>query len=133
MPDSRTARRGLRLVRRKAEHAAQDPDRLRSLADRASARLLRHRGAVGAIRSDLPLLIRTVRAYARGDYRKVPWKSLVLAAGALAYFVMPVDLIPDALLGPGFLDDAAVIAFVVRALRDDLRAFEDWEADSETE
>ena len=33
--------------------------------------------------------------------------------GALAYFVAPIDLIPDILAGMGFTDDAAVLAAVL--------------------
>jgi len=35
---------------------------------------------------------------------------------ALAYFIMPADMIPDALLGLGLTDDAAVIAAVMGML-----------------
>lgn len=38
-------------------------------------------------------------------------KGMIFAA--LAYFVLPTDLIPDMLAGIGFTDDAAVIAAVV--------------------
>ena len=37
--------------------------------------------------------------------------------GALAYFVMPFDLVPDMMLAIGFTDDAAVIAGVVATVR----------------
>jgi uncharacterized membrane protein YkvA (DUF1232 family) len=37
--------------------------------------------------------------------------------GALAYFVMPFDAIPDLLLGLGFTDDAAVIIGALTAAR----------------
>ena len=36
--------------------------------------------------------------------------------GALAYFVMPFDAIPDVLAGIGFTDDAAVITAVIATL-----------------
>ena len=128
--DSR-ARRGLQLVRARTEHVARDAGRLRALADRASAKLKRHSGALGALRTDVPVLVRLVRAYAKGDYRKVPWKALLFAAGGLVYFVAPVDLIPDFLVGTGYLDDAAVIAYVIKSLRDHLDAYRSWE-DSQT-
>ena len=32
---------------------------------------------------------------------------------ALAYFVLPIDAIPDVLAGVGYTDDAAVIAAVI--------------------
>ena len=35
---------------------------------------------------------------------------------ALAYFVMPVDAVPDVILCLGFTDDAAVLAAVLRTL-----------------
>jgi uncharacterized membrane protein YkvA (DUF1232 family) len=31
-------------------------------------------------------------------------------AGALAYFIMPIDALPDFIIGLGFTDDAGVIA-----------------------
>jgi uncharacterized membrane protein YkvA (DUF1232 family) len=38
-------------------------------------------------------------------------------AGAIAYFVSPVDLIPEALTGPlGYTDDVAVAAFVLNGI-----------------
>ncbi|MEZ5863018.1 MAG: YkvA family protein [Geminicoccaceae bacterium] len=36
--------------------------------------------------------------------------------GAIAYFLMPIDLVADYLVGVGFTDDAAVIAMVLSAL-----------------
>lgn len=36
--------------------------------------------------------------------------------GAVAYFLMPMDVIADYLVGVGFTDDAAVIAMVLSAL-----------------
>jgi len=51
-----------------------------------------------------------------------------MIAGAVLYFVMPVDLIPD-LLGPiGLMDDAAIIATVVGSVRDELKRFRTWES-----
>ena len=44
---------------------------------------------------------------ARDPETPAPAKGLMLAA--LAYFVMPVDAIPDVIAGVGFTDDAAVI------------------------
>ena len=37
--------------------------------------------------------------------------------GALAYFIMPFDAIPDVLLGLGFTDDAAVLIAAFTAAR----------------
>ncbi len=37
--------------------------------------------------------------------------------GALAYFVLPLDAVPDFMLGLGFADDAAIIAAAITAAR----------------
>ena len=73
----RNARRGLSLFRRRAERAAKEPGRLKQLADRVQATTDEHGAEIGTLRSDLPVLVRLVRAYARGDYRRIPWRSLV--------------------------------------------------------
>jgi uncharacterized membrane protein YkvA (DUF1232 family) len=43
------------------------------------------------------------------------------------YFVSPVDLVPDLLLGLGFADDAAVLALVFVMVRRELAGFRAWE------
>ena len=39
-----------------------------------------------------------------------PAKAKAVLFGAAAYFVMPVDMIPDMMVGLGFTDDATVLA-----------------------
>lgn len=39
------------------------------------------------------------------------------------YFVSPIDLIPDFILGLGLIDDATVLAWTIRACASDLAAF----------
>ncbi len=40
----------------------------------------------------------------------------VVLFGALAYFVLPVDMVPDFLAGLGFTDDASVLAAALAAV-----------------
>lgn len=47
---------------------------------------------------------------------KTPLWAKGIAFGALAYFISPIDAIPDALVGLGFTDDAAVIAAGIKAI-----------------
>lgn len=47
---------------------------------------------------------------------KTPLWAKGIAFGALAYFISPMDAIPDALLGLGLTDDAAIIAAGIRAI-----------------
>ncbi|HEY2495237.1 MAG TPA: YkvA family protein [Paenibacillus sp.] len=47
---------------------------------------------------------------------KTPLWAKGIAFGALAYFVSPIDAIPDVIIGLGFTDDAALIAAGIRAI-----------------
>ena len=47
---------------------------------------------------------------------------------ALAYFVSPIDLIPDFIPILGLIDDSTVIAVVVAQIKSDIDNFIAWEA-----
>jgi uncharacterized membrane protein YkvA (DUF1232 family) len=83
--------------------------------------------AIQNVQTDLVALLRLLKAWALRQYQRVPWAALLLMAGAVVYFVMPADLIPDLLLGIGFVDDAAVVSAVVRTVRNELDRFRTWE------
>lgn len=55
-------------------------------------------------------------AYCAGD-PATPARVKLLIVGALAYFVMPFDGVPDLLPILGFTDDAAVLAATIAAVR----------------
>lgn len=44
-------------------------------------------------------------------------KDKAIIIGAIGYFISPLDVIPDALLGIGFTDDMGVIAAAVAKIR----------------
>lgn len=48
---------------------------------------------------------------------EVPVKEKAKLAGAIAYFVSPIDLLPEVITGPlGYLDDIAVAAYVLNGI-----------------
>lgn len=53
----------------------------------------------------------------------IPWGTVASLAAALAYFVFPTDVIPDVLLGVGYIDDAWVLQKVLNQLRADVRGY----------
>jgi uncharacterized membrane protein YkvA (DUF1232 family) len=120
----------LQAVRRglvRAEGLVRNPRELLSLLTATEHRLDRvSAGPFTPVLDDLKTLLRLLRAYAEGEYRKVSGKNIALAVAGLLYLVSPLDMIPDFLPG-GFTDDAAVIGFIVRKLRTELAAFEAWE------
>jgi uncharacterized membrane protein YkvA (DUF1232 family) len=66
-----------------------------------------------------------LRDVAQKRYR-LPWKTVGALTAALAYFLSPVDLIPDFIPLSGFVDDAAVLGLVFAAAEVDLRRYCTW-------
>ena len=127
---SRIARGALfTRLKDKASAYLRDPDKLRDLVQQARNKADASGGsaALKDMWQSLLSLLRLLRAYASGHYRNVPAKSLVLIVAGILYFVMPIDVIPDFVVGLGFLDDAAVLAWVVSSVRTVVSDFEQWE------
>lgn len=51
---------------------------------------------------------------------KVPMKDKAIVVGALGYFILPFDLIPDFLLPIGYGDDAAALIYAVKIVWDNI-------------
>ena len=80
-----------------------------------------------AFRDQLGVVTRLVRAYASGEYRQLPWKTLLRVVAVLVYFVSPIDILPDFLPIVGFSDDIALMLWLFSGLKDDLEKFRQWE------
>lgn len=83
-------------------------------------------GRLGAVKDDLGMLLTLANAWLRGEYRRINPKAFLAGVGALIYFVTPLDALPDWLLGLGFVDDLAVLAWVLKTWSDELDAFRAW-------
>lgn len=76
--------------------------------------------------TDIKLMFSLIRDYWKGDYRQIPWKSIAVISAALLYVLNPLDLIPDALLLIGLIDDAAVVATALIWVESDLYRYAAW-------
>lgn len=45
--------------------------------------------------------------------RDTPWKVKAVLGAAIVYLLSPVDLVPDWILGLGFLDDLTIVSLLV--------------------
>ena len=73
------------------------------------------------------IIRRLAKAYALGHYRSVPWKAILLITGAILYFIMPLDLIPDVIPGLGFTDDFGILLAIYQSLSSEVEKFLEWE------
>jgi uncharacterized membrane protein YkvA (DUF1232 family) len=129
-PDDKTVAEAVEKGKSKAEQYLKDKEKVKKLAGAAVQKAKdyeKDKGPLEAIWEYLLALIRLLLAYIRGEYRDIPWASIVLIIVAIAYFVSPIDLIPDFIPLAGYVDDAAVIAFVIAQVAVDLDNFIRWE------
>lgn len=94
------------------------PDDAKTGMDDDEARVRRDfwvtvRKAAGSI----PFMDEVVAAYYCAFDRETPIRVRASLLGALGYFVLPLDGIPDFIFGLGFTDDAAVIMGVLALMR----------------
>jgi len=69
----------------------------------------------------IPFTEDAVAAYYCAVDRATPLSAKAILMGALAYFIMPVDVIPDFITGLGYTDDAAVLIAALKAISNHLR------------
>ena len=65
----------------------------------------------------IPFMEDVVAAYYCALDSRTPTRVRGVLLAALAYFVLPVDFIPDFIFGLGFTDDVAVLTTAITALR----------------
>ena len=128
-PDSKAFKK----AKSKAEEYAKDPKKTKSLIEKAIKKTKGFKGSkgpLGKLWEDIQTIVRMLKAYFKGDYTAIPWETIVILIAAMIYVVMPFDLIPDFLLGWGLLDDAVVVAFVVRSVAADINKYRQWEEEN---
>ncbi|PSQ78583.1 MAG: hypothetical protein BRD35_00805 [Bacteroidetes bacterium QH_7_62_13] len=111
-----------------AEQVLRRRFRLVLLLRNAYERMSAQPSVLSAVWTDLQTMLRLLVRWADRSYRRVGWTPLVLMVGAVLYFVVPTDAVPDALGALGFVDDVTVISMVVRRVRTELDRFREWEA-----
>jgi uncharacterized membrane protein YkvA (DUF1232 family) len=90
-----------------AQEDARRESRVRAGFWRTARRAARH----------IPFMEDVVAGYFAAMDRKTPMRVRGTMLAALAYFVMPADMIPDFILGFGFTDDLAVLTAAVTAIQ----------------
>jgi len=69
----------------------------------------------------IPFVDELVAAYYCALDRRTPTRVRAMMLAALAYFVLPVDAVPDILAGIGFTDDVTVLLGVLGLVRGHIR------------
>lgn len=67
--------------------------------------------------ASVPFAEEAVAAYCCAFDPATPLQAKGVLLGALAYFILPIDVIPDFILGLGFTDDMAVLYAAISMIR----------------
>lgn len=116
------------IAKQDAEEVVESNVAVKNLIQKVLALL-----AIPKVRMDIRRVIEKVKVlvemlgvYVKGEYKKIPKKTLIIIVAALIYLVNPFDLIPDFIPGIGYIDDARVIIFVFQSIFEDIQKFEKW-------
>ncbi|HUR36399.1 MAG TPA: YkvA family protein [Terriglobales bacterium] len=112
---------------RESQNYRSDDTRSRQLAEEALAKAEKNKGKLNKVWADISAMIRLIKAWAKGNYREIPWRSVSLAIAALLYLISPLDGMPDFIPALGLIDDVFVISWVMRGIQKDLEKFILWE------
>lgn len=77
-------------------------------------------GTVKKAAKSVPAMDEFIAAYYCAMDKETPTKVRGTLLAALAYFVLPLDMLPDFIAGFGFTDDVAVIMAAVAAVRSNI-------------
>ncbi|MBF2719636.1 DUF1232 domain-containing protein [Psychrobacter sp. NG254] len=75
---------------------------------------------------DLMLFMSLIKDYYKGDYRKIPFKTISAGVIGALYVLNPIDLIPDSIPFIGHIDDALVLKFCLKQAKKDLQKYKEW-------
>ncbi len=74
------------------------------------------------------VMLSMVKDYWNGAYREIPYWAISAISLALLYVLNPADVVPDVIVGVGYLDDATVVAFCLKLVERELERYNEWRA-----
>lgn len=83
-------------------------------------------GEVKRLVTKLKVFLRMIKAYVEGEYREVPWKTMLIILASIIYFLNPFDLIPDFIPGIGLVDDISIVLWVFKNVEKDILKFQEY-------
>jgi uncharacterized membrane protein YkvA (DUF1232 family) len=110
----------------------KSPHKTEGLLKKAFKKAMVNKVSLGEAYGKLQLFLDLARAYTKGEYRNVSTGTILSVLGAIIYFISPLDVVPDFLVGMGILDDAAVIGFTLKKISGELNDFKLWQKNKST-
>ena len=107
----------------KAEKMANNKGQLEDLLSKAKSKFSENAGKFSGVKNDIKDFMLVISTLIKEGSVNIPWRSLILIIAALIYFLNPFDVLPDFITGLGFVDDLALLNFVVTIVKSDIEKF----------
>lgn len=125
--------KGFNKAKHQAEKLLNNGAKLNKILEKGVKKAKEENNALSGFFDDLQKLFRMLKAYITGQYKDFSVSTIVYIIAGVIYFVNPFDVLPDFIVGIGFIDDATVIAFVIKKIQSELTSFTLWEANNTIE
>ncbi len=126
MNQEKVGKKGYKRYKNKADEYLNDKEKAEGLLTTAREKASAKKGPLTDAWDKIQLILSLFEDWLKGKYKTIPFRSIAMATVAIIYFVIPTDLIPDFILGLGYGDDIAVLAFVFKQINKDLEAYKIW-------
>ena len=118
--------KSFKKVLEKSEDIVENESRVNSILEKATKKLIKVKDKTKEFKDNLGVIIYIVKDWITGNYTEVPKKTIIYILGAIIYFLMPIDMIPDFIFKFGFLDDVAVLNFVLSSFVEDIEKYKEY-------
>lgn len=114
-----------RKLQKSSESIYGDKNRLFKLIKESGVKSLSVKSFDG-IRKELSVLFSLLKDYINGSYRGIKKSSMIMIISALVYLLNPLDVLPDFIIGLGFMDDLSVFTYLLTKIKGELDKYKDW-------
>ena len=108
-----------------AEKILEDKDKMEEFLQKLEKKL-QTIPLAGESLSTIPTLIYLIKRDIQKEYTEIPLGTIIAVISALLYWVSPIDILPDAIPGVGYIDDAFVLAACLKLVGNDIEEYKKW-------
>ena len=109
----------------KAEKILNSEEKMERFLQRLEKKL-RVIPVAGNTLANVPAMVSLIKSYIKKEYSDIPLGTIIAIISALAYFLSPIDAIPDVLPIFGFVDDAGVVGVCLKLVNSDIEEYQKW-------
>lgn len=119
-------KKGSKRYESRASEYLNDGKKAKKLLGDARKKAERKKNMLDEVWDRVQLAFSLLEDWISGRYREIPYRSMIMITAAILYFIIPTDLLPDFIIGFGYVDDIAVLSFVFSQIAKDVNDYKAW-------